>query len=526
MQKSTFPTDSGPDDYECFGPPATKDTEFDGTMLAEMGCFQQEEVDSNKFYFCCVTKNRKTSQWFMYVEYGRVGASNPQFQFTEANSQEDAARLYVKQCHEKNTKRGEWQTVSGINLFRPITKGGKPKDLYVVRNLAKRDVGLPHGRSICSDDAAPKKAPKSIKKSKSSKPTRDPHTLKLMRDLIGGAVSYTRSSIEGGNIPSQRSLDDGRAILDAALNRLPAVGDDVANQVNDHELKQLTYALYGMLPKKKPLGAAEDTWILSSNNITAWQQDIDAFESALKNGTVEVEKPENDPMNGMPFDLEWIDPKSDLGTYLYAWWPKATTDRRRMEIKNLWKVNRHGDNEEFEKQQTRILSDIKEYKGPHRALHQDKSRPDLSAEEQKTAWKSNTALLFHGTRSCNTVGILRENLRLPKTLVGVRITGAMFGGGNYFADSWMKSAGYTSSPYSRWANGDGGIPGRAAFMFGCDVVLGNPHLAPRAHPYTAYPKGCHVIFGKGGGTSGIVNNEWITFDRKPLLRYLCEFSWT
>ena len=72
---------------------------------------------------------------------------------------------------------------------------------------------------------------------------------------------------------------------------------------------------------------------------------------------------------------------------------------------------------------------------------------------------SNTGLLFHGTRSVNCVGLLRESFRQPKELVGVTITGAMFGQGvAYTADDWKKSAGYTSLRGSYWSSGGGYVP--------------------------------------------------------------------
>jgi poly [ADP-ribose] polymerase len=159
-----------------------------------------------------------------------------------------------------------------------------------------------------------------------------------------------------------------------------------------------------------------------------------------------------------------------------------------------------------------------------RALNQPDKRHDLSAAEQKRYQASNTGLLFHGTRSVNVSGILRESLRMPKTLVGVVITGAMFGPGLYFADDWKKSAGYTSLPNSYWSGGGGSVKGRHAFMFAVDVVLGKPFVAPGAHGYTSPPKGHHSVFGKAG-VSQVQNNEFIVFDKgQHQLRYLAEFS--
>jgi hypothetical protein len=285
--------------------------------------------------------------------------------------------------------------------------------------------------------------------------------------------------------------------------------------------------MYGRIPKVKPIGAPPETWILSKDNILAWQNDLDAFESALYATDIE-EDPEFDPFAGMELTMEWLPPDSALGKQLYAWWPRATQNRHGwvgdMTIKNLWRVERHADKGKLPPVQEEILGE--KPKITERPLHQLDKRPDLKSADTKRHHATNTALLFHGTRSVNVSGILRESLRLPKQLVGVVITGAMFGPGLYFADDWKKSAGYTSLHGSYWSGGGGAVKGRNAFMFAADVVLGNPFVAPQAGGYTGPPKGHHSIFGKAGA-SGVVNNEFIVFRaQQHQLRYLIEFTTT
>jgi hypothetical protein len=166
----------------------------------------------------------------------------------------------------------------------------------------------------------------------------------------------------------------------------------------------------------------------------------------------------------------------------------------------------------------------------HRPLHQPMERPDINPEMAKKYKESHTTLMFHGTRSVNVSGILREDLRLPNQLVGVSINGALLGPGVYFADDWKKSAGYTSIPNSHWSKGSGSIAGRGGFMFISEVIVGEPHLAPKNHGYTKPPFNCHTVYGKGGHTNitgyGVLqNNEWITYQaNQHRLLYLVEFE--
>src|SRR5690606_21215915 len=116
------------------------------------------------------------------------------------------------------------------------------------------------------------------------------------------------------SIPTQSAIADARNLLFEAQKRIKAIGPNANDQINDSDLRQLTYVLYGKIPKIKQLGAPESTWILSKNNILAWQQDLDAFENAGQNINIDTEE---DPLGGMKLDISWVDPKSDLGIFLY-----------------------------------------------------------------------------------------------------------------------------------------------------------------------------------------------------------------
>lgn len=524
LDKSTFPSGHSPDDFSCSGPPATEDGQFDVCKIADLGCFDQNGKDSNKYYHGAIVKSKKNGKTYVYFEWGRTGASSPQFQFVECDSESDAQRTFAAQLHDKNDKRGQWTTIAGIRTLQ-----AKPnKDCYLVRAMATRSTGLPDAKTIKLNEGA------KVTKKDTSTPTPqaasaaksvDSHTIRLMHDLNVATVSYTRGSMADASLPTQKALDEARQILQEAQKRLVKVGNKVENQVKDKDLMELTRLMYSRIPKKKELHSAADTWILSQDNILLWNADLDAFESALYATDID-DKTTVDPFSGMRIHMEWLDPKSPTGKFLYEWWPKATGNRHggvgSMKIKNLWVVKRDGDDKKIAGAQDAVAKEKPSIK--ERALYQPRERSDLDNDSAKLWHNTNTALLFHGTRSVNVSGILREGLRLPKQLVGVVITGAMFGPGCYFADDWKKSAGYTSLGGSYWSGGGGSVKGRDAFMFACDVVLGSPYVAPGCGGYTSPPKGHHSVYGKAGH-SGVMNNEFIIYDgRQNQLRYLAEFS--
>ncbi len=75
LGRNEFPAGMTANDFKCYGPPATKDTEFSGSRIADMGCFQQESTDSNKYYHGAVVQSKKNSNWYVILILGAFGMS-------------------------------------------------------------------------------------------------------------------------------------------------------------------------------------------------------------------------------------------------------------------------------------------------------------------------------------------------------------------------------------------------------------------------------------------------------------------
>jgi predicted DNA-binding WGR domain protein len=535
LGKNEYPSGHSAGDFDCFGPVATKDGEFDGTKLADMGCFKQDKVDSNKFYHLCVCKSKINSGWYTMFEWGRVGKSTT-IQFTECSSENEAQAVFEKQAHAKNDKRGVWDTVAGMKVLVP-----KPgKDVYLVQANDSRSWGLTDARGIATEGTTVKKKIKTAAKKASIRNAKPKAKIQsevssLLRDINVATVQYTRTQIKGDYLPSQVAIDEARDILAATMKQIMVVGHDTEDQVNDPTIKQLTNTLYSRIPKEKKLRAAAQDWILNQDNVDLWNLDLDAFESAL--GAAEVIEQKDDvgvdPYGGMPITMEWMgssrNPITPMAEWLTKWMPKASKDKHSylgsITLKNVWKINRKGSHEALVGQQRSIGKTTSK----ERPLFQVKSRPDLTKTEQQAYHDTNTALLFHGTRSVNVRGILESSLRLPRQLVGVTTNGAMFGPGLYFADDFKKSIGYTSHGGGLYSGGSGGMRSRSPFMFLADVALGTAHVAKSSNGWTKSPAGTHSVFGKGGKTKSwgghLVNNEFIVYKtQQHNLRYLVEFD--
>lgn len=57
----------------------------------------------------------------------------------------------------------------------------------------------------------------------------DVQTHKLLKDLLGGAISYTRTTMVDGTLPTLSDIQDARD----ALQRLKVVGNKVDDQIKD-----------------------------------------------------------------------------------------------------------------------------------------------------------------------------------------------------------------------------------------------------------------------------------------------------
>lgn len=518
LTRDTYPEEADAKDFYCFGPPATSDGEFDSVRICDMGCFTQDGKDSNKYYHGAVVQHRKSKNWYTYFEWGRTGASSRSFQFMACQSEEDARELFAKRLKEKNEKRGEWVTIAGIRTLR----AKKGKDCYLVRPMATRTTGLPDARNIKSNQksSAPKKS-----RSDSRQPEGDPITLKLLRELRIATIGYTKKSMADSSLPTSVAIEQARTILGEAQSRVAEFADDIEGQIHDKKLMQLTELMFGRIPRKKRVGAPISTWILSSQNIQDWHDDLDTFESALHAVDIELH-PDADILGEMNLSMTWIEPESKLGQFLYRWCPNASVkDHKKinsMEIVNIWDVDQHSTKQVIEKGQKRILRSKFEIK--EKARHQPKTRLDVPPARRSDFQRSNTSFLFHGTRGVNVSAILRESLRLPETLVAVPITGAKFGPGNYFSDDWKKAADYTNAKGSSEVGRKGSVRGRHAFMFVADVILGQPYVAPSIQGYAKPPRGHHSVLAKAEHT-GVDDNEFIVFKTdQNRLRYLIEFK--
>jgi len=511
LGRREMPSGHNPSDFTYKGRPAKDQGDFGTDVgIADACCVNQfGEANNSKHYHGGVVQASDGS-WWCYFEWGRVkpgksweGVSwtgnSQDFQFYQCSGEAEARSEFSKQMAKKNTKRLERKTISGVTVWA----GKAGKDGYLVQSLATREKGLPDALTIKDDEglsaAAP--TPKKAKTRKAKTPTQtfQPQVLKLAQDLVGGVKTYTRAlSKASGVTPTLSAINQVRdQLIPAALKRIKVVGADVHSQARDKDLQDISRMTYSLVPRVIPRkGFTDVEAILSSANMLALQQDLDAFESALRNEDFSVETQQTtttDPNTLLNAQLRWIDPRSDEGRWLAKAFLGMSNNRHgymgrgNARILNMFAVDRPDRDAKFSAAVAKVAG-LRQGRFGLRANLQPK-RIDLDGQNSDAYAQAQVIMAIHGTRSVNIAPIMGTNFRLPRSLPGAQITGANFGHGIYFATDWRKSYGYTGHGNAYWASG-GQIRGRGFFMFLNDMILGHAYRAPSTGSWGSPPKSC------------------------------------
>lgn len=536
LPRKTLPAGLTPDQFLYKGRPSTDQDDFGEEVgLADLVCVNQfGEANNNKYYHAGVCQS-PDGAWWVYLEWGRVTGSRTwdptfrgqDFQFVKCEDAADAREFFRRQCRAKNVQRLERRELNNQSIW--VAKPGK--DAYVVQRLATRLRGLPDVFRIRAD-APPstmdhKQAARTSRKRRSNVAVQ-PQVASLVQALIGGTTAYARAAQEStGIVPTMAAIAEVRdSLLPTALTLLARIGCNEQDQLRNRELRELSTYVASIIPRPIPRGGDPSKVILSQNNILAIQQDLDAFEAALRNESID----QNDAIstetvaNALGREIEWLDPRSAQGRFVRSTFQQMTNNRHPdvpdAQVLNTFTVRSTPLHAAFVAK-CQSLAALREGQQPVRAGLQPKRRTD-SQELRSLYEAANLCLAFHGTRAVNVQPILASDLRLPKSLQGVRITGSAFGHGIYFATDWKKSFGYTGHASSRWVHG-GEIRGRGFFMFLCDVALGKPFMARSTMWDTVLcPQGYDSIFAAAGRTS-VANDEHVIFDpHQQEIRYLIE----
>jgi hypothetical protein len=549
LGRKQLPSGYSPTDFSYAGRPANDQGDFGNDVgLADMACVNQfGQANNAKHYHGGVVKS-KDNRWWVYLEWGRIkpGKSwtnyfnGQDYQFVQCSSEAEARSFFASQMRSKNTSRLVKKNIGGHDIWA----GKAGKDGYIVQKLATRERGLPDAYSIKDSSGvavAPRPDPKPVVTAVPDAPAvpqkvYQPEVLALCRSLVGGTQDYARAAAAStGIIPTMEAINEVRdELLPLALTEIGRIGDDIDKQIRDSRLIDISKLVAALVPRPIPThgGAAAraKATILSSENVLSIQQDLDAFEAALKNEDFSMTAPQKQPDyidvdTVMGAKISWIDPKSDLGKFVEQAYRNMSNNRHsylrgNLKVKNMFTVERPAQDALFVQAVTELANKRKGTVYKDRARLQPASRPDLGSFSDIAA-QANVFLGIHGTRPVNVHPIIKSNLRLPRQLKGVHITGAAFGHGIYFATDWKKSYGYTGHGHAYYGSG-GQIGGRGFFMFLADVVMGKGYMTKSTGSWSEPPAGTDSV-AAFPEYSSVVNDEHIIFNPNyQRIRYIIE----
>ena len=395
------------------------------------------------------------------VEWGRVGAANPQAKTYPAYSKNFDALIRGKD--KKSYK--ETSTVIGTN-------GGGSASINVTDSKLKK---------IAQEQIA----------------AQDPLVAKLVDKLIQANAHniISKTSIQYDEstglfstplgIVTQSGIDQGRNIL-FNISQAPDLSDPARST-------QKLIEDYLMIVPQQTNNRTNPVTLFTGNNAIAQHSDVlDSLQASLDSVMAGADLPtktvkDEDVLPSVfNVSLELVEDDAILN-----WIQKAYKDTRHrghasyhLKINRVFRIKIAGMSDDFEKDGAKL----------------------------KNVWD-----LWHGTRVSNVLSIFAKGLIIPPSNAS-HCTGRMFGNGLYFTDQSTKASNYS---YGYW---DNGARDNQCYMFMCKVGMGK-YYTPKAYNYSNYPVAKYDSTFAEAKVSGVQNNEMIVYRvSQANLEYLVEFT--
>lgn len=415
----------------------------------------------------------------------------------------------------------EWREYSSLEEaekdYNAIIKS-KIKKGYVKIDIAQRVIGTDAAKQIVK--------PVVLNVNQTNDSSLPTETQNLIRTLFGDTSKWVSETLKCplGQLTNNQ-IDEGRKRLDEAK-------DILNNNKNQSRLQDLTNEFYALIPHNLGSGSrGQLTHLLFDDlaKISAKEQDLDTLLDA-KSVASAFDNSIQAQYNELQCDFDLINPNDDIYKFINLYFEKSKIKQHGFgstRIVNMWKMKRKGNEREWFLSNSEKIADkcgknvFQNEASVHNAsLFINEKRPDLDSSSIELFNKANTWLCWHGTRNANVIGISKKGLLIRPA--GAVITGAMYGGGTYFAVNSTKSLNYCDNGY--WTGNNSS--NKSKFMFLLDVSLGNMYKAPRPFYYTKPPKGYHSVYGKAGGN--VKNDEVITYntgkETQSTIKYLLEIN--
>lgn len=448
------------------------------------------------------------------------GTSNKQYYMEIDESNDGRAQIHFSYGPTGGRQTIFWRLFSDYltakTEFDKIIKSKKKKG-YVEIDVAQSVIGSEEAQKQ-TKDVVLKNAPKVTKNGSSL----HPETARVISKLMGSTNSFVIKTLKCplGQL-SNAQIDEGRDKLNQAK---VIVAQDSLKESDKDKLERLTNDFYGLIPHNLGSGArGQMTHLLldTQAKIDQKEYDLDTLLDAKVIGATLTSTSSYDQYESLETEFSFIDHSDSVFEWLndLIQATRATNHKYlgKIVLRNAWDIQRKNERNIFIKHAEIIASECGKQVIPGQMKDLVLARKDLN---NPSLYKNaNVIPLFHGTRTQNISGILKQGMMIRPS--GVVITGAMYGNAIYKSSSSTKSINYTDIKSSYWAKGFDD----KAFLFLSDCALGNQLLAKGPGMYSLKSIQPHHSVWAKGGQSGVINDEMMLYRTdQHNLRYLLEFT--
>jgi len=447
----------------------TKTIEYEVLHQSHVG------VNHNKFYCLEIQCNPKKKKYRLFSHYGRLGKTNVYDVRGPIDTEEEAKKEFDSILKKK--KRGKKVTRKD---------GSTEKEQYV-----KVDTVMP---SVGSDNIRSKKASVTVKTVDHIDSTayNDPLVSKVI-DLITDENIHNITSkttlkltVNGFETPLGPITKEHVTRAKIPLMEIKSAFVD-GRTPPTKEVERANSEFYSLIPHSFGHKITEDDWILDDVKLLSEFDLLEQLETAVSMGSA-MSKSATQRMKALGTEVKLLKDKKEF-------------NRIARKFKNSRADNHRGTN-------------VWDYKIKN--IFTLKIPDERKRFELRGAKLGNRRELFHGSKNCNILSILKNGLIIPPCNAS-HVTGRMFGPGIYGAHNSTKalnySIGFWSSKRNRY---------NSSFLFLTDFAMGKEYEA-YSQMYDGAPKGYDSVHAKSG--RGLCNDEYIVYNtHQSTLSYLCELE--
>lgn len=447
---------------------------FSETLKFEILHQSNVEDNHNKFYCLELQKNPNTNEYRLFSHYGRLGKTSV-YDIRDAPNLQVAEVEYEKILKKKKKGKKEKETDGTIKEKRYV-KIETPKPTVGSENICNRSVSTVTTKVSHIDTSS----------------LSDSHVARIIDQVAQENIhnittkttlTLTSSGFETPLGPvTKQHVQKARQPLEL-MNSLLRRGK---LDETDKKVREANNLYYSLIPHPFGHKILPSDWILSAEKLEDEFDLLDQLETAVQMGSA-MQQSAKQKLNALGTEMERVTDNKEIERIRnYIEKSKAHNHRNldvwKYKMKNIFKICIPEERKRYEKNGKK-LGNIKE--------------------------------LFHGSRNCNILSILKGGLIIPSVNAG-HVTGRLFGNGLYFAHNSTKSLNYSTGWWARSRNKFGNC-----FLFLADVAMGKEYMT---HSHFGNPPSSYSSLHAKKG-SQLQNDEYIVYNLNQCsLTYLVEMK--